>query len=77
MVHTVIPHMVQQLLLTDRAALVQQQVFQYPKLLSGKGQLLPTGRGDAGFGVKGYLPAGEDHIVLRKLPPGKAAYPGG
>ena len=77
MVHTVIPHMVQQLLLTDRAALVQQQVFQYPKLLSGKGQLLPAGCGGTGFGVKGYLPAGENHIVLRKSAPGEAAYPGG
>ena len=56
MVHTVIPYMVQQLLLTDRASLVQQQVFQYSELLSGKGQLLPTGRGGTGFGVKGYLP---------------------
>ena len=71
----VIPYMVEQLLLTDRTPLIEQQIFKDSYLLSGECQLLPVSCGGTSLGVKSYPSAGQNHIVLCKLPPSQTAYP--
>ena len=73
-IHAVVPDMLNQLFLTDRASLVQQQIFQDTDFLSCEGKFLSPNRGRAGFRIKGKIPTGKHDIILRKLTQRKTAY---
>ena len=67
--------MIQQLLLTYRASLMEQQVFQHAGLLPGQCKGLPLHRGDPASGIEGQPAAAQAHVLLDEPPPGQAADP--
>ena len=75
-IHTVIPHMIQQLFLTYRTPSVKHQIFKNSDFFSCESKLLSGSGGDARSGIKCDLAAGEDYIILCELPQGKTAYAG-
>ena len=72
-VHTVVPDMIHQLLLTHGPSLMHHQVFQDSRFLTGQRQRLPVDGGGTGACVKGQAAAGQQHILLGELPQGQAA----
>ena len=68
--------MLNQLLLTDRTSLMQQQIFQHAAFLTGQRNGLAIRHGKAALGVEGQPPAPQAYIALDKLPPGQAAHTG-
>ena len=66
--------MVNKLFLTYGTPLMQQQVFKNRRLFSGERQLQSVGGGYACFGVEGNAAAVQNHVVLRELSSGQAAY---
>ena len=75
-VHTAVPDVLDELLLTDRAALMQQQIFQYAALLPRQGKGLAVHGGNAAAGVEVEPSAAQADILLDKFAPGQAAHPG-
>ena len=74
-IHTAVPDMLHQLLLTNWSALMQKQIFQNPLFLSGQTNLLPIYKGFSGAGVKGNAAANQGCALLNELPACQAAHP--
>ena len=75
-VHASVPDVLNQLFLTDRASLMQQQIFQYAALLSRQGKGLTVHSSNAAAGVEAEPPAAQADVLLDELAPGQAAHPG-
>ena len=75
-VHAAVPDVLDELFLTDRASLMQQQIFQYTALLPRQGKGLAIHHGNAAAGVEAEPPAAQADILLDELAPGQAAHPG-
>ncbi len=66
-VHAAVPDVLDQLFLTDRASLMQQQIFQYAALLPRQGKGLTIHRGNAAAGVEAEPPAAQADVLLDEL----------
>ena len=75
-VHAAVPDVLNQLFLTDRASLMQQQIFQYAALLPRQRKGLAIHSSNAAAGVEAQPPAAQADILLDELAPGQAAHPG-
>lgn len=75
-VHAAVPDVLNQLFLTDRASLMQQQIFQYAALLPRQRKGLAIHSSNAAAGVEAQPPATQTYILLDELAPGQAAHPG-
>lgn len=75
-VHAAVPDVLDELFLTDRASLMQQQIFQYAALLPRQRKGLTVHRGNAAAGIEAEPPAAQADVLLDELAPGQAAHPG-
>ena len=75
-VHAAVPDVLNQLFLTDRASLMQQQIFQHAALLPRQRKGLTVHRGNAAAGIEAEPPAAQADVLLDELAPGQAAHPG-
>ena len=72
-VHTVVPDMLHQLLLTHRTSLMYHQVFQNAGFLTCKREALSLYAGSSCTCIEGQIFAGKKYILLGELPQGQAA----
>ena len=75
-VYAAIPDVLDELFLTDRASLMQQQIFQYAALLSRQGKGLTVHSSNAAAGIEAEPSAAQADVLLDKFAPGQAAHPG-
>ena len=75
-VHASVPDVLNQLFLTDRASLMQQQIFQYAALLPRQSKGLTVHSSNAATGVEAQPSAAQTDVLLNKFAPGQAAHPG-
>ena len=75
-VHTAIPDVLDEFFLTDRASLMQQQIFQYAALLPRQSKGLTVHSSNAAAGVEAQPSAAQTDVLLNKFAPGQAAHPG-
>ena len=75
-VYAAIPDVLDELFLTDRASLMQQQIFQYAALLPRQRKGLTVHSSNAAAGVEAQPSAAQTDVLLNKFAPGQAAHPG-
>ena len=66
-IHAVVPNMLYKLLLADRSALINHEIFQNSRFLTGEVQHFFVNRCSPCFGIKGKLSAGQQYVVLGEL----------
>ena len=75
-VYAAVPDVLDEFFLTDRASLMQQQIFQYAALLPRQSKGLTVHSCNAAAGVEAEPPAAQADVLLDELAPGQAAHPG-
>lgn len=72
-IYAAVPDMFHQFLLTDRASLMQKQIFQNTAFLAGQWNRLTVHHSHPALGIKAQSAASQANIALNKLPPCQAA----